>query len=155
MVFFSWWFGCPNRISHQNYLERFLALQIPWHHSWEFQFSGHMVESRNLMLFSHSVVSDSLQPHELQHARFLHYLRECAQTHVHWVSDAIQPDLPLSPSSPPTPSMCLLSISVFLFLPCKQVHLCLLNRYISGIVCLKRKILAKSLRKTVFLVIDT
>ena len=27
----------------------------------------------------------------------LHYLPEFAQTHVHWVSDAIQPSLPLSP----------------------------------------------------------
>jgi len=30
----------------------------------------------------------------------LHYLPECAQTHVHWVTDAIQPSYPLSPSSP-------------------------------------------------------
>ena len=32
----------------------------------------------------------------------LHYLLEFAQTHIHWVSDAIQPSHPLSPSSPPT-----------------------------------------------------
>ena len=31
----------------------------------------------------------------------LHYLPEFAQTHVHWVSDAIQPSYPLSPPSPP------------------------------------------------------
>ena len=45
------------------------------------------------MLFSHSVMSDSLRPHGLQHAGFpvLHHLLELAQTHVHWVSDAIQP----------------------------------------------------------------
>ena len=30
----------------------------------------------------------------------LHYLLELAQTHVHWVSDAIQPSHPLSPPSP-------------------------------------------------------
>ena len=30
----------------------------------------------------------------------LHYLPEFAQTHVHWVSDAIQPPHPLSPPSP-------------------------------------------------------
>ena len=43
--------------------------------------------------FSHSVVSDSLQPHGLQHSRppVLHQLPELTQTHVHWVSDAIQP----------------------------------------------------------------
>ena len=31
----------------------------------------------------------------------LHHLLEFAQTHVHWVSDAIQPSHPLSPPSPP------------------------------------------------------
>ena len=30
-----------------------------------------------------------------------HYLLEFAQTHVHWVNDAIQPSRPLSPLSPP------------------------------------------------------
>ena len=32
----------------------------------------------------------------------LHHLLELAQTHVHWVSDAIQPSHPLSSPSPPT-----------------------------------------------------
>ena len=32
----------------------------------------------------------------------LHHLLEFAQTHVHWVSDAIQPSHPLSSPSPPT-----------------------------------------------------
>ena len=31
----------------------------------------------------------------------LHYLMEFAETHVHWVDDAIQPSQPLSLSSPP------------------------------------------------------
>ena len=31
----------------------------------------------------------------------VHYLPEFAQTHVHWVDDAIQPSHPLSPSFPP------------------------------------------------------
>ena len=56
-----------------------------------------------LSLFSCSVVSDSLRPHELQHARLLslfHYLPEFAQTHVHWDSDAIQLSYPLSPPFP-------------------------------------------------------
>ena len=53
--------------------------------------------------FSHSVVSDSLRPHGLQHARLpvLHHLSELAQTHVHWVSDAIQPSHSLLLPSPP------------------------------------------------------
>ena len=54
--------------------------------------------------FSHSVVSDSLQPHGLQNAR-----PPCpsptpgfTQTHVQWVGDAIQPSHPLLSPSPPT-----------------------------------------------------
>ena len=33
----------------------------------------------------------------------LHYLLKFAQTHVRWVSDAIQPSQPLFPPSPPAP----------------------------------------------------
>ena len=53
--------------------------------------------------FSHSVLSDSLQPHELQTPSLPvhHQLPEFTQIHVHWVSDAIQPSHPLSSPSPP------------------------------------------------------
>ena len=42
-------------------------------------------------------MSNSLQPHELQHARLSchHQLPELAQTHVHRVGDAIEPSHPL------------------------------------------------------------
>ena len=59
--------------------------------------------SRHSVQFSHSVVSDSLWPHELWHTSLpvLHHLLEFAQIHVHWISDAIQPSHPhLSPSPP-------------------------------------------------------
>ena len=48
-------------------------------------------------------MSNSLKPHGLQHTRLScrNYLLEFAQTHIHWVSDAIQPSHPLSPPSPP------------------------------------------------------
>ena len=55
---------------------------------------------------SHSVVSDSSQPHELQlpglpvHRQLL----EFTQIHVHQVGDAIQPSHPLSSPSPPAPN---------------------------------------------------
>ena len=51
--------------------------------------------------FSGSVVSDSVRPHGLQHARLpcSSPLPELAQTHVHWISDAIQPSHPLSSPS--------------------------------------------------------
>ena len=52
-------------------------------------------------------MSDNLRPYEPQHSR-----PPCpsstpgvSQTHVHWVSDAIQPSHPLSSLSPPTPNL--------------------------------------------------
>ena len=53
--------------------------------------------------FSHSVLSDFLRPHGLQQIRppCPSSLPELAQTHVHWVGDAIQPSHPLSSLSPP------------------------------------------------------
>ena len=57
-----------------------------------------------LLLFSCSVMSDSLWPHGLQHTRLPvhHQLPEPTQTHVHHVADALQPSHPLSSPSPPT-----------------------------------------------------
>ena len=48
-------------------------------------------------------MSDSLQPLGLQHARLPRPspFREAAQTHVHRVSEAIQPSHPLLSPSPP------------------------------------------------------
>ena len=56
-----------------------------------------------LLLFNHSVVSNSLRPMDCSMSGFpvLHHLLELAQTHVHWVGDAIQPSHPLLPLSPP------------------------------------------------------
>ena len=51
-------------------------------------------------------MSDSLRLHELQHARLPcpSPTPEFTQTHVHRVSDAIQPSYPLSSPSPPAPN---------------------------------------------------
>ena len=56
--------------------------------------------------FCHWVVSDSCDPMNFSMPGFpiLYHLPELAQTHVHWVSDAIQPSHPLSSSSPPAPN---------------------------------------------------
>ena len=56
--------------------------------------------------FSCSVVSDSLRPCELQHCRppVHQQLPEFTQTHIHRVSDAIQPSHPLLSPSPPAPN---------------------------------------------------
>ena len=50
-----------------------------------------------------SVMSDSLRHHDCSTPGFPvhHQLLELAQTHFHWVSDAIQPSHSLSPPSPP------------------------------------------------------
>ena len=66
-----------------------------------------------LLLFSCSGLSESLELHKCSKPGFpaLHHLLELAQTHVYWVSDAIQPSHPLlSPS--PMPSI-FSSISIF------------------------------------------
>jgi len=56
-----------------------------------------------LLSISHSVMSDSLRPHEPQHTRppVHHQLLKFTQTPVHWVGDAIQPSYHLSSPSPP------------------------------------------------------
>ena len=60
--------------------------------------------TRSSVQFSHSVMSNSLQPHELQHARppCPSPTPEFTQIHVHWVGDATQPSHPLLSPSPPT-----------------------------------------------------
>ena len=51
-------------------------------------------------------MSDSLRPHESQQPGLpvYHQLPEFTQTHVHPVSDAMQPSHPLSSPSPPAPN---------------------------------------------------
>ena len=70
------------------------------------------VEVRNIFQFSsvhfnHSVVSNSLRPHESRSKLGLpvrHHLPEFSQTHIHRVRDAIQPSHPQSSPSPPAPN---------------------------------------------------
>ena len=66
-------------------------------------FSTWKSKSCPLLLLSHQVMSNSLRPHGLQHTRPLcpSPSSEFAQTHVHWVGDAIRSSYPLSPSSSP------------------------------------------------------
>ena len=56
--------------------------------------------------FSHSVISDYLRPHDhsMPGLPVHHQLLEITQTHVHRVSDAIQPSHPLLSPSPPAPN---------------------------------------------------
>ena len=70
---------------------------------------GHDLATRSLVSqfqFSHSVMSDSLRPHESQHAR-----PPCLSptpgvySNSYLVGDAIQPSHPLSSPSPPAPNL--------------------------------------------------
>ena len=56
----------------------------------------------SLLLFRCSVVPNFCNPMDCSMPGFLvlHHLPELAQTHVHWVGDAIQPSQPLPPTSP-------------------------------------------------------
>ena len=71
-------------------------------HAWEIPWTEEPTVFSSVQ-FSLSVVSNSSQPHEPQHASppCPSPIPEFTQTHVHWVSDAIQPFHPLSSSSPP------------------------------------------------------
>ena len=92
-----WWEICPNWNGKPS--EGFeLGNKAMWFH-W----NKISVEKSVSVQFSHSVVSDSLRPHEPQHTR-----PPCPSltpgvhpTHVHRVGDSIQSSHPLSSPSPP------------------------------------------------------
>ena len=70
---------------------------------WKWLDLGFMTEMGMISVqFSHSVMSNSLRPHRLQHAKLPvhHQLPELTQTHVHGVGDAIQPSHPLLSPTP-------------------------------------------------------
>ena len=60
-----------------------------------------------LLLFSHSLCPTLCDPIDCSTPGLpvLHYLPEFAQSHVHWVNDAIQSSHPLLPLSPPAASL--------------------------------------------------
>ena len=60
-----------------------------------------VIISMGVQFSCHSVLSDSLWPNGLKHARPPCPSPTQTQTHVHQVSDAIQPPHPLSSASPP------------------------------------------------------
>ena len=87
----------------------------PWKWSWPLSVISHAVGEcplcfplawgclLDLSLFSRSVVSWLWDAMDCSMPNFpvFHHLPELAQTHVHWVSHAIQPSHPLSSCSPP------------------------------------------------------
>ena len=69
----------------------FLAVLLIPDRRGEWIFGEQLTVSASSVQFSRSVVSDSLRPHESQHARLpvRHQLPEFTQTHVHRVGDAM------------------------------------------------------------------
>ena len=89
----KWWFFQNASLNHR--------LSKPgYFFGWRFQCVFSSVQ------FSCSVMSNSLRPHKSKHARppCPSSTPEFTQTHVHRVSDAIQPSHPLSSPSPPAPN---------------------------------------------------
>ena len=68
--------------------------------TWEAQFNHHF----SSVTQSCSTLCDPMN-HSMPGLRVHHQLPESPQTHVHWVSDAIQPSHPLLSPSPPAPSI--------------------------------------------------
>ena len=102
-LFYPWDFPGKNTGVGCHFLLQGIFLIQGWcphvlHCRWILNHLSHEGSPKKMLsLFSHSVVSNSLQPHSFP---VLHHLPELAQNHVHWVSDAIQPSHPLSsPSS--------------------------------------------------------
>ena len=86
---------------HEQYQLKPYRSCEPW--AWPLSIYSLFIHLSNRVIFqfSHSVLSDSFQPQGLQHTRlpFHHQLPKLVQTHIHRVSDAIQPSHPLlSPS---------------------------------------------------------
>ena len=89
---------CHESLMHQHRM----LIGPPPDSGWEGQLT-----LLGLLLFSRSVMSDSATPTDRNTPGFpvLYCLLEFAQTHVHWVGDAIQPSHPLSSPSLPALSL--------------------------------------------------
>ena len=107
--------------SSLHQVAKVLELQLQ-HQS--FQWIFRIFSEVSSVQFSCSVVSNSLRPHELQHARppVHHQLPKFTQTHVHRVGDAIQPSHPLSSPSPPYNRILLSHTKEQNWVICRDMH---------------------------------
>ena len=94
--------GCYNSLTEPtpDQYTSFTALNTGLCLTW--RVSGFQWCYSELLLPRHSVMSDSVTPMDCSTSGFLvlHCLPEFAQTHIHWVSDAILPSNHLSSASP-------------------------------------------------------
>ena len=96
------WQPTPVFLPGKSHEQRSLAGYSPWDCKVS-DVTEQLSTQAPMLLFVHSVMSDSLQPHGLQHARLP--CPSLSQTHVHWVGDATQPSHPLLSPSPPAFSL--------------------------------------------------
>ena len=108
------WFTKLKLMSTWGTKRKFMVSENEWVVPFQISTWVLILQCQHGLLFSSSVVSDSLQPMDCSMPGFpvLHHLLELAETHVHWVGDAIQPSHPLSPPSPP-PLLIFPTIRVF------------------------------------------
>ena len=97
------WRHCEEKGTISHCWRKCKLIQPLWKTVWIFLQKKTRIKTIICCCSSVSVMSDSLWPHELQHARLPCYSLSprYAQTHVHWLSDAIQPAHCLSLPSPP------------------------------------------------------
>ena len=93
----------------------YIPRKSEWKETCRHRCEGLLTCSSLLLLFSHPVVSDSLQPMDCSTPGFSvpHHLPKFAQVHVHCIGDAVQPSHPLTSSSPSALSLSQISIRDF------------------------------------------
>ena len=106
-IMFNLFQGRGEKLEHfKSHFKKYLYHDLlPVDNAWCFFFVL-TLSSVSSVQFSHLVVSDSLRPHNLQHARLpcLSPTPRVHSTHVHQVGDAIQPSHPRSSPSSPAPN---------------------------------------------------
>ena len=100
------WRGCREKGTLLHCWWKCRLVQPLWRIVWQFLKKTGNRTAISSVQFSRSVVSGSLRPMNcsMPGLPVHHQLLEFTQTHVHRVSDAIQPSYPLSSPSPPAPN---------------------------------------------------
>ena len=94
-------------LNFSHNLVNYAFIYIPWNSLYGVQFCGYWQMCRIVYVVQVLSMSGSFQPMDCSTPDLpvLHCLPELAQTHVHWIGDAIQPSHARWPPSPPTFSL--------------------------------------------------
>ena len=94
-------FSCPSRRKPLSWLPSWLSSWSPLWLRWSHLLTACFLEPSLFRPRGTDYVISLLFTCITPGFHILHYLPEFAQTHVHWIDDAIQLSHPLSPTSPP------------------------------------------------------